>query len=739
MKKEHSILIKRFQEYLDKGLDDFQNHKGVMVIYPYKKPGEKIQITAGLIFWQFVREVLREELSMSFSEVREFLAIFVKGEKKEFTYIGILAMIESLPDLVWRKLLWRENIDLMSYESFLRRLNYQQEQAIIDNYNDLFSADPKLPRVFKKSLRDRVKILFGQITVDKLLQTEYNEDDQRNKTKGAYAFNLLSLDFGFSLYPKGKNDDTVITNKKFTRFLSIKAHINDFIVNMEDGKYFWLYKSARSNYAFNPGKEIRIKDHICPGFWATLIRHAIFWIVSPLAVLVSAVMVLNYGFISEVWIPTVAALPNIIWLTVAFFRLLLSPLSKIKIKAGKKTKKILTGILKAAAIIIWVRLVIKFIIWFYPFFGPKVGYFLTVLFIGTLLFYIVFMILNMWKKFHFEYDEIPSFVRFIVHAVLFSFVLVVLEKYVALPAAHFFAVIANSIWQWYTSDLIMINWLIAFVVFIIIFIRFCNVFFSDEKEFVKYEKVFRWLTIGFLLASIAILGAIAYKDNSFDLYNVGVVPVLIFCLIFMLFIFSILMMTQVNYKNIDEREVFSCYVYRVDGNLTGISFKSFLTKLRKSSWFTAVKDEEKWSIVDQIGWVASHYFPESATYRTLLGELIIENGNVAVIKLLWNRRNEIKRKIGDSDSLKLEVLSRIISGMSIEDAVDWLYEKETSLRKFEEKVLNFFETLFTPVLYIIRGIDWVFRKTKEFFLTLKDLWSLFNKLCPYVSRPEELE
>jgi len=741
MKKEElSSLFMKFDEYFEKGLADSKNPKKSITAYDYRRLRQKTQITAGLIFWQFIREVLRKELSMSFSGVREFLAGFIKGEQKEYYYFGIVGMIESLPDLVWRKLVWRENIDLMSYEAILRRLDAQQEQAIIDNYNDLFSAEPKLPRVFQKSWRDRAKIFFGKISVEKLLMAEYNVDGQRNMTKGAYAYNLLSLDFGFSLYPKGANDDTVLTNQKFTRFLSIKAHINDFAVNMEDGKYWQMYKTARSNYAFNPGKEIQIKDHICPGFWATLIRHAIFWIVSPLALLTSVGMILNYGLISELWVPAILALPNIVWLVVAFFRFILSPLSKLKIKVSEKTKKRLSITAIALALLVWSGWVLKGIIWFYPFFGPKIGYLLTILFIATALFYIVFAVINMGKKPLLKYKDIPTFAKFILHSVLIVFSLVILGKYAVIPVVHFLVKIAQSIWGWYVSDLLIINWSIATLIFIAIFIYFYIVFLKDEEKFVKYEKIFRWAIIGFWGLSVIAIGVSAYRSGSFDLYDIGTISIFIFSSIIISF-FAILMMTKVNYSNIDERVVLSRYATRVDGSLSGFAFKAFLTKLRKSSWFMNLSDEDKWIYSDRIGYVANYYFSYSRSYeyRNQLKEHLIENGNVEVIDLLWNKRVDINNELGNTDSLKLKLLSGIIGGMTVEEAFEQFYHINENSTKRKEKITKTINTIFSPLFYAFHGISWFFKKIKEFFLTLKDLWSLFNKLCPYVSRPEELK
>ncbi len=261
--------------------EEAQRFKEKSLYHPeLTKPSKEVHrnweaIVAALVFWKFIRRCVKWEYEKNV--VRQFLLQFIEGVPGgSERYMMLVAMIEFFPTSMWRKMLWNYNIDFMSFQSFMRRITEEQVGAIMENFMDLRAG--VVPRVF--SLWDRK---IKKVTVEKLL-AEY-DDTNRYNTKGAMSYNLLDLDFGFNAFPKGVKDDTKIVEVSPFRFISEKQHADDFIVNQENGKYWRAYEKVRSNYVYRPNRKVKLSTHICPGFWYTLIMHALFWVISPLTAL----------------------------------------------------------------------------------------------------------------------------------------------------------------------------------------------------------------------------------------------------------------------------------------------------------------------------------------------------------------------------------------------------------------------------------------------------------------------
>lgn len=240
----------------------------------YKKDEakKKHQIVGALTFLKFLFEKLpwnndNSNSTAKWSERRSQLADSVDNANP---LIRVIAMIESLPTKVWRRILWKYNIDFMTFESFLRRIDVVQIRSIELNYNDLKQG--KIPRVF--SWWDR---WFSSI--EKIFSEEYNKD-VRYCSKGAVSYKFFGLDFGFNAYPKGITDDTKVVEVNPWIFFSKKSHVNDFSVNREFGLYWWMYRVAHWDYTFKETEDIELKS----GFWWTLGFHCVLWIISPLSI-----------------------------------------------------------------------------------------------------------------------------------------------------------------------------------------------------------------------------------------------------------------------------------------------------------------------------------------------------------------------------------------------------------------------------------------------------------------------
>lgn len=248
--------------------------------FPYQK-NKAESLRLAICFWMFVKQTLN--WSDYTESKREFLLDYVDNQN---TFIALIAKIELLPDRIWRKVLWRYNIDFLSLESFLRRVTEDQINGINENYEDIYVHNIA-PRVLKMTVRDRFMSVIYMMVVY-LGLSKYiglpddgitNKSGTRYLSKGAWAFNLANLDFGFSMYPDGIETDRKVENRSAAHFLSVKNHINDFIVNQDDGIYWFFYRFSRAGILiFKDSSKVKLSPWICPGFWKTLLLNAWFFL-----------------------------------------------------------------------------------------------------------------------------------------------------------------------------------------------------------------------------------------------------------------------------------------------------------------------------------------------------------------------------------------------------------------------------------------------------------------------------
>ena len=738
--KKPSDVFKEFQKFLTLQVGIVNK---LTFPYPDIPEGEhqKKQIAFAMTFWEFSRRMIKNERVSSMAEKRDFLFFFMKNEQAvcaENRYLKIIAMTEALPTKVWRRLLWRENIDFVSDESFLRRLNGEQIKAIEDNFNDLFPAvgKPRTPRVFKKTLRDRFKVFFRAITVKKLL-TEEEIYQKRYLTKGAWAFNLLGIDFGFALYPKGENDDRKITNQKFTRFLSVKEHINDFVVNQEDGVYWGLYRSARSNYAFYPNKVVKLRDHVCPGFWWTFLVQAMFWILSPAMLALSGKIVVHHGLKAAAILPLVGALPMIIWGLVAFGRVAVKLLSYCS-----KPLKII-GYCILAVIVIAVAGVVLILLyaltlWLFGVLSPVLGIILAGLTIAIAYFYVFFFgACIMPDETWFDYDDIPIIIRIVLPLTLAVAALVAGYKYLTPYVVR----LAQAIWQWYMSNLFLTNWLIFSIIFFGVFFFAYRIYLKNERRFVKFRKIFIWINRVFLILTTIFIGIEVAMFGGLIISAVGLWPVVILAVVVVALGYSLIMLDKVNPSNIEERERAWKFLHRLDDELGVFASKSYIRDLLNSPWLRDLDFQTRWETVDDIRYLANSLFYKSRT-RLAFSELMAERGSLEVIKILFDKSGKIKTR-GYTEWGRLKIVNFVIDGLSVDEAIQQMWAKRSAAKKARERTLEIMATIFWvivfPFYYAGKGIAWVLIRIGRFFLSLKDLISFFNKMCPYVYKPRLLE
>lgn len=205
--------------------------------------------------------------------------LYFTGWMREKIRLAVIVML--LPTFAFRKLLWFHNIDMISLPAFFRRITTKQVTALESAYEQLTQG--VVPIECTQTLKERWLKFKGGMTAEKILNGDFDHLVQpKFLSKSAWSYSLFSLDFGFGKYVNGDENDAELSDARWTRFLSKKEHINDFVVNQEGGLYWFLYTFARSNPFWNTGKSVSLAAQVCPAFWATMLFNLLFWVISPL-------------------------------------------------------------------------------------------------------------------------------------------------------------------------------------------------------------------------------------------------------------------------------------------------------------------------------------------------------------------------------------------------------------------------------------------------------------------------
>lgn len=251
------------------------------------------EITEALKFWKGIRTfgttidkgAFKAE---EYHQTREQLLNNYRSDDRPL--IALVATVESLPTKVWRRALWHYNIDFQSFESFLRRITMEQVRGLQESLDAIRQG--RAPLCFREGWKNVLRRTFrpSWTSVDRLTEETEEDRDRRYEAKGSIAYEFFGIDFGHVLY-REEADERRIEGNLATRFLSKKRHDNDFVVNQEDGVYWWSYRMARSNYIWHPNRTVRLKKAICPGFWYTLGVWFFVLLVSPAAAVAAGIAV----------------------------------------------------------------------------------------------------------------------------------------------------------------------------------------------------------------------------------------------------------------------------------------------------------------------------------------------------------------------------------------------------------------------------------------------------------------
>lgn len=760
---------------------------------PEKDRGLMMQ---ALLFWKFVRESINfmnhtgeEQTSYdgyTYNALkRAFLQEFICDDNK---YIMYIVYIESMPTSIWRKMLWRYNIDFQSYESCLRRLSYDQICHIMNNYNDLFTTGKK-PRVLKLSLRDRITFAFKK-NLNQTLMEEYLFDKDRYVSKAAWAYSLLGLDFGFGKYPNGVDSDFELQDRKLSRFLSTKNHINDFVVNQEDNGLYWLlYKTARKNFVWKSWskKEVQLKSHICPGFWATLILHLIFWVISPLIFINGAQDLISHHFhlswynaiflaigcITPLWL--IAATGIVLFYIIAgiFYLIFAVLIGEKRLNAYKEWMENIgsRGII-AIAVVIVAGLIIKFIYWL-PLnwlehtYLVRFGYTSELAFIMTSL--VVSSVLINALEYHgaMEYPKGKKYewTPFIwaVTIVYVLFIAVAAHLFAVINAirsilhygkkffiwlGHLFADLGIYIWEHRIGTFLVIMGVITAVT---IWRLVQQVSAMEDRKAQKTEKLSYGLFFFWIVASFA-YAANYGGEFHYGTFFRGVGGVFAFTAIGML-ILHLMMRRNLREDKVMLREQVKNDVLAYYSNcfrkLSIIEVRHILgMAYLHNSWFTKgdKKDiAEKLETVSNIAEVLVYNSrrPDKTsddylkmTMRSLVSIILI-NFDETLLKILQRTHKQLAQNMNVDELVKYcEILVTTKSLGTAKKSYKALIGEEK--KKKEQKKENWIAFV-KGVKWFFYPITWLYNTVREKKDDLKMLYKLFNERCPYVNKGKQLE
>ncbi|MFA4817949.1 MAG: hypothetical protein WC608_04495 [Parcubacteria group bacterium] len=695
-------------------------------------PGSKMlreDIVDALVFWKFIIE--KAMTALTTNERPEFLQSFFEDKNP---FIKVVAIVECFPTKVWRKILWGYNIDFSSCESFLRRLTANQLSSIQENYLDLFSRN-EVPRVFTKFDKR-----FRGITAEKLLaEAKYDDDEKRYASKGAMSYNLLNLDFGFNAFPRGVANDTKKIEISPLQFLSVKNHADDFVVNMEDGKYWGLYRSVRSNYVWKPKKLVQLSTHICPGFWYTLLMQFLFWVVSPvLAIAMASVIASGHSHSIPNALFIGMAIPGMftpVWLALAtakysFNKILTENVKKKWNDFGERHEEALTLIGVIAGGLVVSAAAIAAVIGTYLVAKPLGIFWASVTVV--LVFTGLFLILNK-KNNRFYFWAHPE-VAMILKIALPTFAGGLLIR-ITYPYYQVIAKIALWVWgilESFASMVISIISMLGMVslVFIFPFVFFALMAFLSknlteeqmEKFCIALEKAMPF-GVGFtFVASLAVFVANVNEAVPSPIIIIGMLMFLATGILLAIF-------SSQAFNKYDPRFISNADVLN---EACGDEFRRKRIKAKwvlKNKWLQSLsKEERELKIIKLV-----------AAFGEIFGILEREIAYLEFIPIMTaSALDDIAANVYDIRPFnkgRMKIVRLMIASHSLSEAIFLYQQKQQRRERGWKRTKKIFMIIFFPAVLLY----WALKKLLEYSKTLFKLWKLFNKLCPYVTQTRTLK
>lgn len=732
MKKEE--LLSKWSDYKISAKEEVK--KGIEGRYWMLR--QIVPIIEALVFWKFVAKTIpwdsKNLTPIAWMKRKEVLSAFCDSANP---LVRLIAIIESLPTAVWRKILWKHNIDFMSYESFLRRISVRQMMAIADNYNDLYVAG-SVPRVFSRWDR-----FLGKISIEKIFSEDFMHDE-RYCNKASWSYNLGSLDFGFNQYPKGIGSDERVVEISPLRFLSDKNHADDFVVNQETGgKYWWLYRTVRSDYVINSGKKVELKPQLCPGFWYTMIIHLLFWIVSPAMFTYTMTILVTKPFHAIPWwtIGTFGV-PGIItplWILAALVKYIFGDSF---LGRHKEKMRMCAGVLGFA----WLLYVAGFIlIKTYEFlrhgFGPVWSIFVM---IATLI-YLGYKIYHRIEEYQWlKFSEYPLYFR--IPLLFFAGALPIKYPEAAKKVATVAFMIIMQVLTWIVNFCMMAwDYFVAlgpFAALIVLYVISAGLLMYfmtlDEKKQEKFlfyfERVVNYASYAAGAATLLFL-FIVLRDNSKEIYFffAGITAV----------VFAVQKMIAWSLKpTTKESRELAENLYHWGYSRERISSSLIL----KNEWLKSFDKEGKSNILYKVCCEVKEILGKDCVFEAM--RALIPTMTKEILDTIKASKLFILTYPNKED--RLRIFKKLALGHGFDEAV--VLTKEEKLkgdllarekaRKWE-KIKTVLRFIFYPfiLVWLAIGKVWEFvSKVGELATTLYRLkYELFNKKCPYVTQKRVLK
>jgi len=728
MNEKQKSFLQELRRLLDKSLS--QGSIPELIGDYSKNESKKNEIGIALCFWSFIRSIEKrfydtfkeEEIAhdIYWQTKREFLKQFISDQRP---YFALIAKVESMPSRVFRRMLWFYNINFASFEAFLRRLAESEVEGINETHEALFQVNgPEVPRCFTEGWKNSIRQYFKKYrtTKDNILKESFKDAESRYLSKGTIAYEFFGIDFGFNKYPE-ENTDTRVSESLMMQFLSNKNRDNDFVVNQEDGVYWWLYKTIRSNYIWHPKREVELNKAICPGFWYTIIMWMLILFISPV-MLVSSVLGVSAGVSMWVTVPALAlgSITPLILLAAAIkyvfvaiwkrvFRFFEGFEMDVDEDFFKEFFKIFWGIALASIIACVVAAVgTAMYFWFYE--SVALAAYLT-LFIAMYIFYMLYKEKAKWPT-SVPVLGIPT-VIFVAGKVLFDF-------------RHFFFEYANTI-----TALLALAGIIAACVYVLMRLDDLEKTASlkNESVYKKFEMIYKISSIVAWSIMAVTLGGSIYVITSYDMY--GQFAYLFFfmgafMLVSFLFIF-------VSWRFFEPKKNRFALNFAIDASEEDEFLTEFYRNLMFYNPWLKNEADAKEKAAKIAAFVSLYYSMSSAPKRLLF-----------ISKEAFSLIDEYKsgmfqKRINDKDDKDLFV-SFMLRRVSFKEAYETFLRAESKKRVFNrklEKILESIENFFNR--FILNPIVFVIKKIGVFIETCRTLWEIFNEKCPYVSRPKILQ
>jgi hypothetical protein len=285
---------------------------------------------------------------------------------------------------------------------------------------------------------------------------------------------------------------------------------------------------------------------------------------------------------------------------------------------------------------------------------------------------------------------------------------------------------------------------IAMGSFLIWLLRLSN---TSEDDFAREERVINYSIIIFIIATVILLFGQAMANMSFLMSTLqsagGVLLVIIIGLFAIVFWYS----ERINSTTIKDLK-WADAQYQLLKNIMRDEYFSFGTswKVNRDSFLQnkGIIGQDVSSLVYRCVNVTEYIFGNgyNGEWNLFMYKIIpvMDQKLLGIIEQEKESLREMRR--GPNNWEAWYTIDQIIHLYLLGELKELgiIYHKATEERKKQERKQEKLQLVLAyPFRKIGQFCSWLWRPIGRFFLTLKDLWNLFNKLCPEVSKPKKLD